>query len=210
MRVLVVEREVGDAAGAAEQLRADGHEVVRCDDADPVAGRLCAGLPGGSGCPLDARPVDVVVAVRGDAGGPSTERETGIRCALRQRVPVMVLGSSAGASYANWVDEVAAMDGAALDEHVTALGQAGLASTASVVASGIRPLLATHGIHSADVDVAVVRADGRVRIRVDVLAPLDAKLRQTCAVRAVAALREVQPSIEGLDVEVVGTDDLLD
>jgi len=210
MRVLVVERERGGGAGAAAQLQREGHEVVRCDDADQTVERPCAGLPGGSGCPLDHRSIDLALAVRGDGGGPTTERETGVRCALRQQVPLMVLGSSSGASYADWVDEVVDMDVDALDERVTALARAGLASTASIVAGAIRPLLAEHGIESSAIDVELARDDGRMRIRIGVDAAIDAKLRQTCAVRAVAALRESQPSTDGLDVEVVGTDDLLD
>jgi hypothetical protein len=210
MRVLVVEREPGGGAAAAAQLQRHGHEVVRCDDADQTVDRPCAGLPGGSGCPLDQQPVDVALAVRGDAGGSTTDRETGVRCALRQQVPLMVLGNSSGASYVDWVDEVADMDVAALDERVTALGRAGLASTASIVARAIRPLLAEHGVESSAIEVELVRNGGRMRIRIGVDAALEPKLRQTCAVRAVAALREVQPGTDGLDVEVVGIDDLLD
>ncbi|HVN49801.1 MAG TPA: hypothetical protein VMT43_00130 [Acidimicrobiales bacterium] len=208
MRVLVVERERGNGTQAAAKLEGHGHEVVRCDDADPSSERLCAGLPGGSGCPLDDQPVDVAVAVRGDAGGPNTERETGIRCALRQRVPVMVLGSADGASYADWVDEVTEMEAPALDQRVTELGRAGLAAIASIVAGALRPLLAMHGVDGSAIDVTMTRSDGRARVHVRIDAPLDAKLRQTCAVRAVAALRDLQPSTDGVDVEVVGTGDL--
>ena len=208
MRVLVVERERGSGARTAAQLEGHGHEVVRCDDADESSGRLCAGLPGGSGCPLDDQPVDVVVAVRGDEGGPSTDRETGIRCALRQRVPVMVLGSADGATYADWVDEVAEMEVPALDDRVTELGQAGLAAIGSIVAGTVRPLLAMHGIDGSAIDVTMARSNGRTRVHVRVDGELDAKLRQTCAVRAVAALRDLQPSTDGVDVEVVGSDEV--
>jgi len=210
MRVLVVEREGGSGSRAVAQLEDHGHEVVRCDDAHAESGLPCAGLPGGSGCPLDAEPIDVVVAVRGDAGGPSTDAETGIRCALRQRVPVMVLGSAEGASYADMVDEVAEMDSPALDDRVVALGRAGLAATASVAEDAVDPLLAGHGIDRSAIDVSVTRTKARLRVHVQVDAPLDAKMRQACAVAAVGALRDHQPSIEGLDVEVTGTESLTD
>ena len=66
------------------------------------------------------------MAIRGDEGGPTTEDEDGVRCAIRRQVPVVLVGNRDGASYAGWTkSEVEATDADLLDK-AAAAAQAGL------------------------------------------------------------------------------------
>ena len=81
--------------------RPAGHEIERCHEAGSSA-FACRAVGDDSRCPLDDAPVDVVVAARGADGGPTTEDEAGVRCAVQRRVPVVLVGNRAGASFAGW------------------------------------------------------------------------------------------------------------
>jgi hypothetical protein len=93
MEVLVLESEPAAADAAIEALDAAGHTVVRCHD--PGAGPFpCRGLDPGQ-CPLEHRPVRVVLDVRGRTSPRATALEDGVTCALRRRLPVVVAGKTA-------------------------------------------------------------------------------------------------------------------
>lgn len=77
MRLLFTESEPGDAGLLGALLATDGHQVAFC-------AQVCPGR-----CPL--RESDAVVAVR-LAGGPLTERERGVRCALGEGTRLIVAG----------------------------------------------------------------------------------------------------------------------
>src|SRR5690606_81307 len=91
MRVLVLEDVLGAGDGVADRLEASGSRVVRCHEPGAPAG-VCVGMPGGTGCPLETGAVDVALSVRA-ATGPVTVVEDGVRCALRNHVPLVTLGA---------------------------------------------------------------------------------------------------------------------
>ncbi|WP_199434663.1 hypothetical protein [Qaidamihabitans albus] len=87
MHVLVTEARFGDAAATARELREFGCEVSTCH----TEIGLCKALAPGSRCPLDlVAGVDLMVDVR-SADEVLTAREFGTVCAVRARVPVVVV-----------------------------------------------------------------------------------------------------------------------
>lgn len=88
MRVQVTEATFGESVSVQAALRAAGHDVTACHGDAGV----CLARQSGSRCPLDAvAPVDLMVDVRGQE--PKLRaREFGVVCALREHVPVVVVG----------------------------------------------------------------------------------------------------------------------
>ena len=205
MRVLVVEREPGSGDQSVSELEDAGHDVVRCVDADE-ASMPCKGMPGRHDCPLDQRPVDVALAIRGPEGGPSTEHEAGIRCALRTRIPVMVVGSASGANYEPWVDEVVDMT-TLLDRPVTTLGHVGFEPIAAATRTVVEQVVTSHGLTGHVADVQVFRDDDRLVINVMMDHEVDAKMAHVLAARVVTDVRSLRPEFARLDVGVVGPHD---
>jgi hypothetical protein len=111
MRVLCVETEPGVAGVVVEQLRAAGHEVVRCFDDVAGSARPCAGLDRPGSCPLETGAgVDVVLDVRGADHPLPTSGETGVTCALRQQVPLAVAGRTRPNPFGRWTAAVVDAD----------------------------------------------------------------------------------------------------
>ena len=90
MRVLVTESQPGAASAKAAELEGASHEVVTCFDPAGYS-PVCRGMRGGV-CPVEVG-VDAVVAVRGRPRPTPTHLETGVTCAVRRRVPLVVAGS---------------------------------------------------------------------------------------------------------------------
>ena len=88
MRVLVTEAAFGESASVAAAWRAAGRDVTTCHGDTGV----CLALQTGRRCPLDTLgAVDLMLDVRGQEP-ELTAREFGVVCALRDRVPVAVVG----------------------------------------------------------------------------------------------------------------------
>ncbi|HVV19872.1 MAG TPA: hypothetical protein VHF06_10585 [Pseudonocardiaceae bacterium] len=88
MHVVVTEAAFGESASVVDALRAAGHQVSACHDRSG----LCQALRPGRRCPLDrGAPADLMVDVRGQEP-ELTAREFGVVCAVRERVPVAVVG----------------------------------------------------------------------------------------------------------------------
>ncbi len=204
MRVLMVERESGVDEVTAAAVRSSEHEVVQCDPSDHAAGP-CVGMPGEVGCPLDRWPVDVVLSMRGE-GGPTTEMETGVRCAIRQHIPVMVIGNPAGASYAEWVSDVVEAGDPDLEQRIDDLGRSAMAPANEAVGEAVGEVLARHGLGDLDFSVSVTHTDSRLRVAAHTSEPLDPHIAHAAAVRAVAAVRDIQPWYDRIDVDVSGPD----
>lgn len=92
MRVLVTEAAFGQSASVVDALRAAGHMVCTCHGRSGV----CRALEAGRQCPLDAAgSADLAIDVRGQEPDV-TAREYGVVCAVRGRVPVVVVGVDPG------------------------------------------------------------------------------------------------------------------
>lgn len=88
MHVLVTEATFGESTAVVDALRAAGHPVSTCHGGSGI----CQALRPGRRCPLDtAASADLVVDVRGQEPD-LTAREFGVVCALRDRVPVAIVG----------------------------------------------------------------------------------------------------------------------
>jgi hypothetical protein len=202
MRVLVVEREAGIGDGVVEQLDAGGHEVVRCHEPGTPA-FPCNALVEGEECPLDHAPVDVAMAVRGDQGGPMTEDEGGVRCAIRRHVPVVLVGSRDGASYAGWTDRQVSTANDELVAEAVEAAHAGFNRHLSAARQTLRQVLDQHGIDAPSVDVEIHRTDNRLRCVLHVDALVDPMVAQMAAVRVVVAMRLLEHELDVIDVDVV-------
>lgn len=103
MRILCLEARWTDGDRVAEQLRAGGHDVVRCYDEGAGPSSPCVGLDRPGSCPLDVDGgVDVAVDVRPRGEPHPTPREAGVTCALRQGVPLVVAGADDPGPFSRW------------------------------------------------------------------------------------------------------------
>ena len=90
LSVLVVGTDDWAIEQSAAALQAAGHEALRCHDAGAPAFPCNALLPGRR-CPLDIG-IDAVVTSRARPVKTPTLTETGVTCALRAGVPLVVAG----------------------------------------------------------------------------------------------------------------------
>ncbi|HEY5155310.1 MAG TPA: hypothetical protein VIJ47_11285 [Acidimicrobiales bacterium] len=202
MRVLVVERKAGLGDGVTAQLDASGHEVVRCHEPGTPA-FPCNAIVDGEVCPLDHHAVDVAMAVRGDEGGPTTEDEDGVRCAIRRNVPVVLVGNRDGASYAGWTKSEARETDVDLMDKTAEAAKAGFDRHAAAARETLGQVLDTHDIVSSSVDVEIHRTGNRLRCVLHVDALVDPMVAQMAAVRVVVALRTLEQELDVIDVDVV-------
>jgi hypothetical protein len=194
MRILLTESDRGAADTAATTLEHAGHQVVRCSHPDEAA-FPCRGLHAGD-CPLDDQ-VDVALAVRAEDRPSPTEREAGITCALRQRIPLVVAGRGDD-PFATW--EASAVEGADPAELLSALTDAAegeLPAHAAVAAREVASRLGTEP----------VRADARrhangVVVTVTPSVALEPAARETLGIQVAAAVRRFDRWIGIIDVNV--------
>ena len=201
MRALLMEREGGISDPVAAALVAADFEVHRCR---PPASRdyECEGMQTGHGCPLDEAGTDVAVAVRPPEGGPVTDLEAGVGCALRLGVPVTLVGGGDGAGYLPLAASVATGVGDLLPavEAAIELGRDRLRDPAR---SAARRALGDGG-GPAPIEVQVEFVGDRLRAEVQVGVPLDARTRETIAVRVAGVLRPRATWARAVDVAVRG------
>jgi hypothetical protein len=109
-RVLVVGPTTPATDMVAEELAAANCEIVRCVEPGRPA-FPCAGLRNGA-CPLDVEgPVDVAVAVRTRAHPRPRLAELGALCALRDRIPLVIAGTSVLNPFEPWAAETVDLRG---------------------------------------------------------------------------------------------------
>ncbi len=175
-----------------EQLRSRwserGHDVVMCVD---DGGGPCRGVREPRRCPL-GQPVDLAVLVSRSAS-PTELAEMGAVCAQRHRVPMVT------------IDPVLAADEL---WHVETETSAAVHRVQAEDARAVQDRL------PYPVDVAVFRQPTRLAVEVRVPATdgaesihLAAKQRLALADQARAAIREHDPYVQVIDVNVVGPDD---
>ena len=195
MRILLTESDVGESGAASRTLEAAGHEVLRC--VEPGAASFpCSGLSTGD-CPIDGR-VDVAVTVRSEPHAGPTERETGVVCALRHRVPVVV--SSVGEADPLATSSTATVTGATthLLATVEAAAHGELAEHARVAAEE-----ASQHLIGGPLDVVAHRRARGVVVTLRTADVLDARRKENLAVQVAGAVRRFDGDAEVIDVAVL-------
>ncbi len=195
MRILLTESDVGGSETATRTLEAAGHEVLRC--VEPGAASFpCSGLSTGD-CPIDGR-VDVAVTVRSEPHAGPTERETGVLCALRHHVPVVVSSVDEADPLATW--STATVTGATTDllAAVDAAAHGELAEHARVAAEE-----ASHQLIGGPLDVVAHRRARGVVVTLRTADVLDPRGKENLAVQVAGAVRRFDGDAEVIDVAVL-------
>jgi hypothetical protein len=189
MRVLLTESDAEASQLAADVLREAGHEVVRCT-ADE-GGFPCRGVAQGD-CPLDEA---VDVAVSAPAGLPPEPEagELGVVCALRRHIPLVVVSPDGSTWPASRYEVSARSDLVAACARAAA---APLPRHSSVAQDVVRQVCGD------DATATVLRDGSRLWIRLRVPDGTDRKVLDAAAVRAEAAVRQVDRSAAIVDVTV--------
>ncbi len=210
MRVLLLEGDAGAATGAAEELRAAGHELARCHEAG-IDTFPCNGLIEGHQCPIDAGAIDVAVVVRDDFERPTgavplgaqngrvpTAGEDGVSCALRRFIPVVVVGPdrSPFLDFATAISADADMVVPAV-EHAAA---APLPRHSAAAAQALREVLDTHDLPDVTADARVRRRGNDLRVVLHTSEDVPPIVHEMAAVRAVGAIRAFDPHAGVIDV----------
>jgi hypothetical protein len=193
--------EVGTdrAREAAEALTARGHNVVTCGDGERRA--LSCSVLRGDECPLEAGEVDVAVHV--ERPEPLCLGDQGIICSIRRHVPVVIaVGARAAGSSSlrPWATAVCSLDD--VPEAAAAAAAAPLPVHSRVAADAANQVAGRMGgrmCWGAD-----ARRSGRGRIRLELSSdePVAPAMREKASVRALGAMRKVDPVAPALDVVV--------
>jgi hypothetical protein len=201
LNVMVLESEHGAADVATRELRAAGHTVLTCHEPG-TAPFPCRGVIEASTCPLRSHDIDVALVVRDGTRPQPTLDEDGVRCALVQRVPLVVSGSRVLDPY----DEFATRAIDASDDVVAACQQAADAPIQTLGRRATEVLAEVLGTSADSAPRAeVTRRSGRLDVHVLRGEAMSKKERSQAAVRIAMALRELDPFAAGIDVAVEGS-----
>jgi len=201
LKVMVLESERDAAYEATRELEHAGHTVLSCHDDGTVF--PCRGLLNANECPLHRRDVDVALVVRRQTRPQPTPREDGIRCALAQRVPVVVAGARVMSPY----DTFATMtidrtyDVVDVCEEAAHAPIATLGTRATEVLEKMMPDAAERGLQPR---ATVNRVAGGLRVSISGVGAMTTHECSRMAVRILAGLREIDPFARGIDVVIAG------
>jgi hypothetical protein len=196
--VLLLSSDGEPSDDVERDLRAAGYDIRRCHDGSDRASFPCAGLAG-DGCPLADGLVDVAVDLRQHPWPRPTPFETGVTCALRERVPLVVAGSTRFHPFDRWakvtVDGTAGVVEACEEAIARSLDEHRAAAVGATTA-----VLAVHGIEGRDVEARATRVEGDVHLVLAVDVPVE--LRSVVATRAGAAVRAIDATARRVEVEI--------
>jgi hypothetical protein len=202
MRVLVFESDEGASTPVVDELTAAGIEVARCHDPEGPA-FPCKGLQDHRACPLDGAPVSAAVLT-----GPGTHtedglssREQGARCALRQHIPLVVVGPRTASPMSAFTTTFAAGPETAVDA-IRAAAAARLPRHEAAAIDAFRLVLDTHDLAGVDADVAVTHRDGGLRVELRPSAGIPEKVAEIAGVRAMGAVRAVDSDAAFISVAI--------
>jgi len=189
MRVLVLEGDGKSSAGVVEELTAAGLEVARCSDEGGPA-FPCNGLMAGRTCPLENHAVSaVVVTTQPEAHSDDlAPHEEGVRCALRQYIPVVLVGDQTDSPLAPYATTIAA-DADALLPALHEAVEARLPQHEAVATDMFRWVLDTHGLADVGASVRASRGDRGVRLTLYPSEAIPAKVAEVAGVRVAGAVR---------------------
>jgi len=196
LNVLLVENEVGAGARAAQELREAGHCVLSCHGPDGTP-FFCRGVHSAAACPLRSHDVDVTLLVRSGVRSQPSIREDGARCALVQRIPLVVAGDPVLDPY----DEFATRTLSRTYDVVEACELAATGPIHSLSRRATEALRAVCGDRApAGLCAEVTRRAGRLYVRGIGTDAMTREERSRAAVRVAMALREVDPFAAGIDI----------
>ena len=179
MKLLLIESTPGTATAIAGDLVANGHQVLSCNDEH---GGPCRGIAHHAECPLDGH-VDLAIVAR-EPGAQRTLNEMGSVCAARHRVPTVEVDPQHPA------DDL---------PDLTVANALAARKVEAAYAQAVRNEL---GTVPALVDVR--REPTRIVVNVQVPAAYDtASGLSAVADRARKAVREHDPYVSGIDINVV-------
>lgn len=191
MDILLPDLRGPEAVAVADRLRAAGHQVLHCR----TDGAACSALVD-DGCPFDTAAVDVAVQVA--AAEVDGRLGQGDVCAVRRRVPLVVVGSPDHA-LAPWA--AAVVDAPEVVGAVAEVGEAPLplhtAAASDVLAAELERLGADPGGR-----VEVRRHDGILQLELWPPHGVSRELAERIAVHLTQAVRGVDPWARGVDVAV--------
>ena len=200
MRVLILEGRAGAAGETITRLEQAGHSVSRCHDPN-AAVFPCNGMVDGNQCPLDEDQVDVAVVVR-DQGNPEpTASEDGVGCALRRHIPLVMVGQADSSPY--WDHAVAFAPGP--ETAVAAVADAASAPLPkhdAAAEGALRDVLDRHGFPEVTASATVRRMGRDLMVTLRPGAALDKNVAEMASVRAVGAVRGVDPWAAKIDVTI--------
>jgi hypothetical protein len=201
LNVLVLESEHGGADDASEQLRQAGHNAVRCHEPGSPS-FPCNAIASGETCPLESSPVDVAVDVRPRPRSQPAPREDGVQCAIKQHIPLVIVGSETLNPFADYATVIVGADSdvAAACEQAAA---APLRAHSDIAARALRVVLDSRQLSGSPM-VAVFRRNGCLVIQVTGAVNLDRATQQMASVRMLAAVRAFDHSSRGIDVVFSG------
>ena len=179
------------------ELREAGFDVHRCVE-DGAPAFPCVGLTGGA-CPLEAEGgIDVAVDVRQHPWPHPTLRETGVTCALRAGVPLVVLSRPLHpfADQATVTTDRSDVLAVRCEQAI----ELALEPVRAAIATEVRAVLANHDVNVAFA-VEVHRRRGRLHVTITTAAPDD--VRRMAATRAAVAIRRLDQRATGIEIEVV-------
>ena len=190
MRIAMIQSDPRAGARAQALLEDAGHEVLHCTD--PAGYPFpCHGVTGDS-CPLDAGAV-VAVSAPGSVPPEPQAGNVGLICAMRRYLPVLV---------------------AAPEEVVWPGAWPGLVAAGDLVASVERAASALLPVHTEDVldevrrlagesaMASVTRSVGGLRVDIELPEGVEESLAQAIAVRALGAVRRIDPWAATIDVRL--------
>lgn len=195
--VLVAESHPGLAASAVAALEAAGHTVHRCYEPGQ-RGFPCVAVRG-KPCPLDG-PIDVAYLYRLPMTPRTTGLEDGVRCALRQQVPVVEHGSSLLDPFDPFVD-ARVTDGDVVHT-IEAVAEHRHDPLQVDVLRRLGPLLVNAGLSVDRVTCHIEPAGTDLVIRLVVDGPENRRLDSAMAVRALDAVRATGRRFGHVDVSV--------
>lgn len=201
LHVLLLSSPMVDPA-AARELAAAGHRVTRCHEVG-ASTFPCNALRDDGHCPIDAGEVDVAVVVRDHPWPRPMQQEDGAVCAVRRGLPLVVGGRTALHPYdgyaARVVDGVEGLAAACAEACAESRGRYAFAAAAAATSSVRR---AGHAGAVVDAQVSVDRLHRRIELRCDVA--LTPQEEGRAAVRAMAAVRELDPFSDQVEVVFAG------
>ena len=197
-RALLLSSDDETLADVEAHLADAGFDVRRCHEPGAPA-FPCANLAGGD-CPLSLPGgVDVVVDVRTHPWPLPTGREIGVTCALRARVPVVVVTSS-GHPFESWATATVP-PGTDLAEACEDAIAAGLEEARAAVVDAVAAVFATHGLAGTPASVRLERRLGRLHATIEAAVPRP--VAGMAATRAAVAIRRFDRASSALEIDVV-------